>query len=730
MMSEKIDPIDSDRAASRGKSGRSKSGRSKNGRSKNGRSKSVEPGVSSAPEHLLQAREEMVQERNSISIVGTALSPDQERRLAALGDAIGAVDDAINYLAEAPVSGESALPADGRYALGNDALYVELRIDIAGSNIVSGDIFAQAEGVREYLASFRSEPGVTLEQGAGSVAIVAQDAVGGRAQGVLAVTAVSDTEVLAQLFLDDALMHLPLRQTVHLTGRYESDFMRDLGIETNKENGVSLDVSWDFEGRTVTIESCFEDAGFDIFAAGRTDVIPSPSNGKWHDSELHGLMVQYADEVLDRPDWSLQLLMLKRSVASRLLGIMFDSGSRDANELPRQGAAVFTTPIATRADADRKLIQTSVHELGHALNLAHRFERQVGRADSTSFMNYDWRYLGGNNARKFWREFAFTFDPDELAFLRHGPRPAIVPGGAEFHTIAYWENTDGGYTPYVPEVPGTNLDLSIQPPGNGGLFDFAQPVLLTVELENKSAGNINLPWYILDAKAGFLEMVIKRVDSTEDRDHPEGRVFRPIAHRCFDLAQEAKAADIVPPDGKISNNVNLTFGSAGFTFASPGDYRVTAVLTLSWVNGPTLTYRSNALRVRIGYPKSREEERDAMELFRWDVGQYIALGGSDALGGAHDTLQVIRHRRQDKDREITDPLVANIVRCEALLASRESVIYRDGKHDVAPADPALAGRLLQSLSAIAGEVFDPYTRGSTEALAVRLVKLGGGKKKS
>ena len=730
MAHEDSDITSEDRAASRRKSGRGKSKRGRSGRSESGRGKSLEPGVSSAREILFQAREEMVKERNSLSIIGAALTPGQEERLAALGGAISAVDDALNHLADAAAPVESALPADGRYALGNDALYVELRIDIAGSNIVSGDIFAQTEGVREYLASFRSEPGVTLVHDVGSVAIVAQDTAGGRAQGEITLTAVSETEILAQLLLDEALLHLPLRQTIHLTGRFESEFMRDLGIEVNRENRVSTDVSWDFDGRIVTIESCFEEAGFNIFAAGRSDVIPSPSKGKWHDSELHGLMVQYADEILDRPDWSLQLLMLKRSVASRLLGVMFDSGERDANQLPRQGAAVFTSPISRRADADRKLIQTSVHELGHALNLAHRFERQVGRADSTSFMNYDWRYLGGNNARKFWREFAFTFDPDELAFLRHGPRSAIIPGGEEFHTVAYWENTDGGYSPYVPEVPGTNLALSIQPPGNGGLFDFAQPVLLTVELENKSSANINLPWYLLDPKAGFVEMIIKRVDTTEDRDHPEGRTFQPIAHRCFDLAQDPMAADIVPPMGKISNNVNLTFGSSGFTFASPGDYQVRAVLTLSWVNGPTLTYRSNVLRIRVGYPRTRDEERDTMELFRWDVGHYIALGGSAALGEAHDTLQDIRNRRQGKAKAIKDPLVANIVRCEALLASRESVTYRDGKHDVTPADPARARRLLQRLSTIAEEVFDPYTRDSTMALADRLAKSGGDKKKS
>jgi hypothetical protein len=70
---------------------------------------------------------------------------------------------------------------------------------------------------------------------------------------------------------------------------------------------------------------------------------------------------------------------------------------------------VFQRPIKTRPDWPRKLIQTTVHELGHALNLAHRFERPVGRADSISFMNYDWKNLGGMNADRFWREFDFTY---------------------------------------------------------------------------------------------------------------------------------------------------------------------------------------------------------------------------------------------------------------------------------------------------------------------------------
>ena len=140
-------------------------------------------------------------------------------------------------------------------------------------------------------------------------------------------------------------------------------------------------------------------------------------------------MTQNAEASLATPSWDLHLLMLDTSTRDGLLGIMFDSG----DVLPRQGAAMFVGEIRQNVsppEQNRKIIQTAAHELGHALNLAHRFERQVGRANSTSFMNYDWRYLGGGHRDEFWRNFAYAFDDDdELEFLRHAPRsyPEVHP---------------------------------------------------------------------------------------------------------------------------------------------------------------------------------------------------------------------------------------------------------------------------------------------------------------
>lgn len=65
---------------------------------------------------------------------------------------------------------------------------------------------------------------------------------------------------------------------------------------------------------------------------------------------------------------------------------------------------------------------------------------------------------------------------------------------------AYWENPDGGYVPYYPEVPSDDFHISLVPPATGTLFKFAQPVLLTVELENNTGRTMELPKFLVDVR--------------------------------------------------------------------------------------------------------------------------------------------------------------------------------------------------------------------------------------
>ncbi len=668
-----------------------------------------------ATEHLESAKMLIHEEQGSIQIVGRPLTQQEQKRLDSLEAACVDIDGAILYL-EGPGDEVSIeLPADGRYNLSNDVLAVELRIDLETSNMVSGDVFAQANGHREYVASFRSEPGVVINNNDNPLGIVAEDVDDKRSGGTLAISSISGNEITMFLSFDNGIKALPIRQAVTLAGRFVDESMRELGIELESETGTDPMPTWDFDGRSITMETSFEEAGFNVFNVGFRNQFPGPSSGKWDTSELHGLMSQFAQEAMDRKSWNLHLLMVQQSTMNGLLGIMFDSGDLDLNQLPRQGAAVFQQPIRTRPDWQRKLIQTTVHELGHSLNLAHRFERPIGRANSTSFMNYDWKYMGGGNANKFWRDFSFTFDDDELAFLRHGPIGKVIPGGAEFHTVPYWENHDGAYVPYNPEVPSNDFRIKLVPPATGTLFDFAQPVLLTVELKNNSGRTLELPDFLLDPKAGFLELIIKRRTTPTENGSEQGTVFRPIIHRCFDM--ELAGADVVPHGGKLVNNVNLTFGSAGFTFIEPGEYEVTAVFVWQKAWQDIRTIKSNSLNIRIAYPKTSEEERDGQNLFRQDVGFYFALGGSDVLSDAENVLDEIVERRQGKAKTVKDPLVANIMRCKAINQSRDFILYSDGKYRTRAANPAKAREMFTSIKNVMTKVFDPQTAAKTTRLS-------------
>jgi len=401
----------------------------------------------------------------------------------------------------------STRPADGRYLGGNPQLHADLRIDTALSGVVSADLFRLGPGGKSYVASIRTPPGVLIDgDGKEEWAIVGQDELGGRSAGQIKLEA-RPNHVLATVVLERALHGLPAGTEIVLVVERQGNALRQLGVELEREAQVAAPPSYNFNGRAVTFESCFEDAGIELTEVGHKSQIPANADA-WGTAQLHTLMRDFAQASLSRRAWEVHLLWLAKSTRPGLLGVMFDS----TENLPRQGAAIFAEEIQrlTSVATERKLVQTTVHELGHALNLAHRFERTVGRADSTSFMNYDWRYRGGNQRQEFWSRFDFTFDSDELEFLRHGPLPAVIPGGTAFHAVNYWADGGGGYSPYVPEEPLPGFSLRLTPPAAGAVFDFAQPVFLQVEFQNQTGSPLDLSPQILDPKGGLLEILIRR----------------------------------------------------------------------------------------------------------------------------------------------------------------------------------------------------------------------------
>ncbi len=290
----------------------------------------------------------------------------------------------------------------------------------------------------------------------------------------------------------------------------------------------------------------------------------------------------------------------------------------------------------------------------------------------------------------------------------------MIPGGRAFHSVSYWAEGNGGYQPYYPEVMITELALTLTPPTGGTVFEFLQPVFLQVQLTNRTGQALEMPDWYLDPKQGALQIVVRRVSGGTEATEP--RLWVPMMQRCYDV--EFRAADFVPDGGSIARNLNLTFGAGGFAFAEPGEYEIQAVVSFPNRNlRREFIVPSNTLRVRIGYPRSREEEQDALVILRDDVGTYFALGGSRVLDKARNQLEGIKERRQGRAKKIKDPIVANIVRCAGIDAGRAYLRLKNGKYVVEKGDRERATELLEQLDDEALRAFDSDTAFNTKRLA-------------
>ena len=667
-------------------------------------------------ESLSSLIDRLHQEWIQLQILGRSLTPAEQQRSQFLEQVLAQLRSALILLAEssppAPSSRDAAL-LDGRYAGENGELRVELRVDEKVSGIISADFFRLDVNGETWVASIRTNPGSRISLRNRFWSIVGEDQAQSLATGRLTL-AVEQSEPLTlsgTLRLDRPLAGIRGREDITFTVVWQSEALRTLGLELEREANISELPTFPFNGQEITVSSALAKAGLEIVTAGQPSMIPTPPTG-WGTAQLHALMQEYAQASLLEAKWELHLLLLGKPSRLGLLGVMFDTTAN----LPRQGSAVFAEEIRRLAPDNykRKLIQTTIHELGHALNLAHRFEREVGRADSTSFMNYDWRYRGGGQTQEFWRKFDFTFDPDELAFLRHAPLSAVIPGGHAFHSVSYWAEGNGGYSPYFPEVRISDLELKLTGPIGGVVFDFLQPVFLQVELINRTRQSLELPNWLLDPKAGALDVIVRRVTDSGSTDRAV--LWAPVMQRCYELVPQA--VDTVAAGGSICRNLNLTFGAGGFTFAEPGEYEVQTVVSLpNQSQQREYIIPSNRLRIRIGYPQTREEEKDAMVLLRRDVGLYFALGGSHVLEAARDDLEAICARRQGQLRKIKDPLVTNIVRCAGIDAGRTYVRRRDGRFIIEEGQRERAADLLEKLDDQDLQAFDFDTATNTKKLA-------------
>jgi hypothetical protein len=281
----------------------------------------------------------------------------------------------------------------------------------------------------------------------------------------------------------------------------------------------------------------------------------------------------------------------------------------------------------------RRFLYTYIHEIGHAFNLAHSWEK--GRPDILSWMNYDWKYDYYGGSGSFWASFRFSFDDRELIHLRHGDRAAVIPGGDPWVGGGYPQAPPSamarvGTTHAVGQAP---MELLVR---SKGYFGFMEPVHVELRIKNASDLPLELDTE-LQPECGNVVIYIRR---------PDGRILQ-YAPLLYKLATphfqvlEARQQAIEGAD-RHSQNIPISYGKYGHYFDAPGEYLVRAVFQ----GAGDVLITSPVHRLRVGHPLSREEERMAQDFFSREAGLALYLNGSSSpyLQEGMSTLEAIADR--------------------------------------------------------------------------------------
>ena len=437
-----------------------------------------------------------------------------------------------------------------------------------------------------------------------------------------------------------------------------SEYFRSVHLEIDRYEGTSFpeDVDMgldpspdDLPAGTIDTARVFRNAGIDL-TVQEDDVLNDPDSpdvgNNWSEAELHQLMEDNFDRFGNYLQWNVYGVIVPRfgdpNYNAGYYGTMFDWGGWQAGDtFLRQGFAIAEDATRARssgslynndAKRDRLVLQTFCHELGHAFNLPHAWQRSVDdNPASNSFMNYPWRYTDGGESG-FWEDFRWEFDDSELVWMRHGNRRDVIFGGND-----WIGNNLSIFTGPMPEVQEGPLALQID--GNEFVRPF-EPVILQVKLTNTSAQN-QIALDRLQPEDQLLQIYIEQPDGSHRR-------YMPPVKRLLAPGDVVNLA----PGESIYDSVNLTYSTAGPTFSEPGEYRIRA-----YYGNEEAAVMSGSLRLRVSSHYSLEEEKLTHFLRRVDVAKFLYYrGGGPKYDGVVQELEEICGKYEKNQPEIVRQL--------------------------------------------------------------------------
>jgi hypothetical protein len=389
----------------------------------------------------------------------------------------------------------------------------------------------------------------------------------------------------------------------------------------------------------LSIRTVFQRAGFDASVTPAPSTLPAPTGGTWSDMEMHDAMTVYWSRFANTAQWAFWVLFANQhEMGSGLGGIMFD----DIGPNHRQGTSIFYNSFISdpppptdpnpAAYIARNRFWTAVHEMGHAFNLAHSWQKSLGapfgtpwiplmdEPEARSFMNYPYGVAGGDTA--FFADFEYRFSDGELLFMRHAPGRFVRMGDAA------WFDHHGFEQARVQADAPLSLDLRVN--RARPVFEFLEPVVVELKLKNESKVPQIVDENLLTTLDG-ITIALKRQGSP-------ARQYLPFAQYCMQPSPK-----VLQPGEAIYGSAYVTAGLNGVDIAEPGRYVLQAALHL-----PSGDIVSKPLLLRIAPPRGHEEELIAQDFFTDDVSRVLAFDGSRVLSDANKTLREVVEKLGDR----------------------------------------------------------------------------------
>ncbi|MGC5014159.1 M12 family metallo-peptidase [Streptosporangium sp. DT93] len=624
--------------------------------------------------------------------------------------AVGTWAEVLPGLAALPADFQKPrLPAAGRFigTTEDGGSKIDLRVDLVGAlPVISGDIFDITANGEEYSNSFVLEgtaplalPG-TLE----GTATYAEETMRPRLSVTVGKLAPGGTATVTRSNPDDEDV-----EPYVYTCAYVSRFLRTIDWEIDYIAGttpVGQYATTDhprppgLDKRVMTVQAAFADAGVELRTGGAANEVALSEADKdlmWSTAELHAAMSRHFSLHRDTQQWKLWTFIANRKAnndgtPSRADGTMFDSNGT----FQRQGMATFYDVMQeVEIVGTRDELFTFIHEIGHALNLAHTFGKDstippqpMGPRDGygdKSFMNYQDDYQGdpatgeGDGGAAFWSVFAWQFTPGELRHMRHGFYADVVMGGKPFMTGA-------AHLPALPPPAPTQSGLRLRLSGSES-FSHGEPV--TVEIKLSLDGSRPAAEAVDDLTPAGSHLTVLITD-------PAGQVrpFQPIARDCGN--HHRLTLDAGTP--ALYAGAYLGYGAGGFTFPEPGTYRLQARYRAP--DGSTVVSPEHLITVKA---PADDTDRAVGDLLLGDQqGILLALRGSDApqLADGNAALDTLIADHPDH------PLAVHARMAKGANAGRNFLTLTESGVEVRTADTDTS---IEQLAAVVETTLDPTT---------------------